>query len=551
MGLAVDLARWFEVAIPITDSALAGRPSRLPLSPVAARLMARARREWEQQQYEAAELSLTSVLALAPDDLDTIQMLGIAAQRRGDHAKAIECFRRVVVSSPDDMALRVNLGIALHENGDAAEALVHLRHACKLAPRSPVAWFNLGKALEKQAYTREAVDAFRHTLDVDRSHVAARLSLARTLVSLGETDAATAEFREVLRRDPRNAEAWFGLSNINTIRLDGADTAFLHRTFSSTNLPPHDYELIGSAYAKALENQDQYAQAFEVYRQVKASQRRWSRWDAVKERKVAEDIANAFRQDTPPPLDKHLGNEAILIVSLPRSGSTLVEQILASHPQVEGANEIRDMQHVVDAETRRRAAPFPSWTPTATAEDWYRLGTEYVARTARWRKTRPRFTDKNLWNWSLVGAALTMLPAARVVIVRRDPLETCLACYRQYFTGRAGFACDLDDMADYCVDFLRLTRFWLDRFPDRVFDLQYETLLSEPEAVIKRLLEFCRLPFDSACLRFHETSRPVLSAPSAAQVRQPLRRDTARSARYGDKLDGLRQRLREAGALTK
>ncbi len=132
-------------------------------------------------------------------------------------------------------------------------------------------------------------------------------------------------------------------------------------------------------------------------------------------------------------------------------------------------------------------------------------------------------------------------------MVRRDPLETCLACYRQYFTGNAGFACDLDDMADYCINFMRLTRFWLEKFPTRIFDLQYETLIADPEATIRRLLAFCGLPFDPACLAFHRTSRAVLSTPSAAQVRQPLRQDTARSALYGDKLDRLRQRLREAG----
>jgi tetratricopeptide (TPR) repeat protein len=514
-------------------------------------LWARARKEWDQQQYDAAESSLTSVLALAPDHVEATRMLGVAAQRRGDHAKAVGCFRRVLAMASGDAALLVNLGIALHEQGDVEEALAHLRRACEMEPRSSSTWFNLGKALEKQAYTLEAVDAFRRVLEVDRAHVAARLSLARVLVSLGDVETATMSFREVLHRDPRNAEAWFGLSNINTIRLDAADTDFLRREFAREKLSAHDYELIGSAFAKALENQGDYAQAFETYRLVKASQRRSARWDASKERERIEAIARVFSHATPPPVDKSLGHEAILIVSLPRSGSTLVEQILASHPQVEGANEIRDMQQLIDAEARRRASPFPSWAMAASAEDWHRLGAEYLARTARWHRIKPRFTDKNLWNWPLVGAALTMLPAARVVIVRRDPVETCLACYRQYFTGRAGFACDLDDMADYCADFLRLTRFWLERFPGRIFDLEYETLLAAPDATIERLLDFCGLPFDSACLRFHETSRPVLSAPSAAQVRQPLHQDTARSARYGHKLDGLRQRLREAGVLTK
>jgi len=413
-----------------------------------------------------------------------------------------------------------------------------------------LAWFNLGKALEKEAHTEEGITAFRRALDLDPSHISARLSLARSQASIGQVEAAVAEFREMLRRDPGNAQAWFGLSNLNTVRFDSGDTACLRRAFARTDLNDHDRELLGSAFAKALENQGDYAQAFEVFGLVKASQRKQVKGDAGGERDRVQSILRTFATATPPQsLNASLGHEVILIVSLPRSGSTLVEQILASHPDVEGANEINDLRDVIDAETRRRGLAFPSWVLDATAEDWHRLGIEYLTQTARWRNTKPRFTDKNLLNWYLVGAALTMLPAARVVVVRRDPLETCLACYRQYFTGIGGFACDLDDMADYCANFLRLTRFWLDKFPTRVFDLQYETLLVEPDEVIHRLLSFCDLSFDPACLAFHETSRPVLSSPSAAQVRQPLRNDTARSAFYGNKLDGLRRRLRELGAL--
>ena len=175
------------------------------------------------------------------------------------------------------------------------------------------------------------------------------------------------------------------------------------------------------------------------------------------------------------------------------------------------------------------------------------LGREYLDRTARWRQTKPRFTDKSLVTWYLVGAALAMLPAARVVVVRRDPVETCLGCFRQCFSEASGFACDLDEMADYCADFLRLTRFWLEKYPRQVFDLQYEALVAEPEPMIRRLLDFCNLSFAPECLEFHKTTRTVQSLPSAALVRQPLRSDTARSALFGDKLDQLRRRLRDAG----
>jgi tetratricopeptide (TPR) repeat protein len=512
-------------------------------------MLTRARKEWADRQFEDAERSLTNVLALAPDDPDAIRMLGMVTQRRGDHAKATGCFRHVLAVWPEDSDLRVCLGIALYEQGEVGEAVQHLRHACELAPTSAPAWFNLGEALAREAHSHDAVAALQRAIQLDPAHITARLSLARVQASLGRIEAAVAGFREILRRDPGNAEGWFGLSNLNTVRFDAADAASLQRAVTRNDLSPRASELLGFSYAKALEYQGDYAQAFEAFRVANASRRRRVKWDAAGERKRIDAIQRVFAGEMAAPLDDKLGGEAILIVSIPRSGSTLVEQILASHPQVEGANEIKDMTEVVDAETARRQSAFPLWVPDATAQDWQRLGREYLARTARWRQTRPRFTDKSLVSWYLVGAALAMMPAARAVIVRRDPLETCLACFRQLFSERSGFACDLDEMADYCIDFLRLTRVWLDKYPDRVFDVQYEALAADPESVIRRLLDFCGLPFDPACLEFHKTARTVQSAPSAAQVRQPMRRDTARSALYGDKLDRLRERLRAAGLL--
>jgi tetratricopeptide (TPR) repeat protein len=514
---------------------------------MAARLLARAREEWKQRQFDAAEHTITSLLALAPDDPDAVRMLGVASQRRGDQATAADCFGRVLATWPEDADLRVGLGIALYERGQFDEALAHLRRACELAPASASAWFNLGEALWRQTHAEEAVVALQQAIGLEPSHVPARLSLARAQATLGLVDAAAAGYREVLRSDPANAEGWFGLSNLNTVRFDAADVTRLQGALARAGLSARHHELLGFTLAKALEDQRDYAQAFEMFRLANASRRKRVRWDAAGERRRVDAILRTFAHPTPSPLDPSLGGEAIFIVSIPRSGSTLVEQILASHPDVEGANEIKDLPQVIDAETRRRASAFPLWVPDATAQDWQRLGHEYLARTARWREAKPRFTDKSLVTWYLVGAALAMLPASRVVVVRRDPVETCLACYRQLFTEQTGFTCDLDEMADYCIDFMRLTRFWLERYPDRVLDLPYESLVAEPEPVIRGLVEFCDLPFDAACLEFHKTSRTVLSTPSAAQVRQPLRRDTARSTLYGDKLDRLRQRLRDGG----
>ena len=425
--------------------------------PAAARLLASAREAWRQRRFDDAERAIVQLLALAPDDADAIRMLGVAAQRRGDHARAADCFRRVLPAWPEDADLRLGLGIALYERGEIDPAMAQLRRACELAPTAAPAWFNLGEALWRQARADEALAALRRALELAPAHIPARLSLAKAQASLGQIDAAVAGFREVLRLDPAHAEAWFGLSNLNTVRFDTADAARLQQALAREGLPDRPRELLGFARAKALEDQGDYAQAFETFRLANASRRRRVRWDAAGEHRRVQAIERVFANDTPPPLDPALGREAILIVSIPRSGSTLVEQILASHPQVEGANEIKDLSQVIDAETRRRGSAFPLWAPDANAADWQRLGREYLARTARWRQAKPRFTDKSLVTWYLVGAALAMLPAARVVVVRRDPLETCLACFRQCFTEHTGFTCDLDEMADYCIDFLRLT----------------------------------------------------------------------------------------------
>jgi hypothetical protein len=192
-------------------------------------------------------------------------------------------------------------------------------------------------------------------------------------------------------------------------------------------------------------------------------------------------------------------------------------------------------------ECDRLRRPFTEWARTHTPQQWRALGLDYLARTQRWRQRRPRFTDKMPANWMYVGAILAMLPRARVVICRRDPLETCLGCYRYIFTQHA-YTHDFDDLASHWRAFDRATKHWQTLYPDRVYVQDYEALVADPEGRIRALLGFCDLPFEENCLNFHATERRV-ATPSAAQVRQPIRRDTARAGKYGALLDPLRAAL--------
>jgi LPS sulfotransferase NodH len=238
----------------------------------------------------------------------------------------------------------------------------------------------------------------------------------------------------------------------------------------------------------------------------------------------------------------------IFVVSLPRSGSTLVEQMLASHPQIHGAGELVDLESIIEAESARRAVPFAAWATQATDADWRRLGDAYLEATARWRALKPFVTDKFPGNWRYVGAIRRMLPGARIVVCRRDPLETALSCYRQHFGGNTqAWSYDVASIAAYWHDFERASEHWQALHPASVRVAQYEALVADPRGEIAALLEFCGLQFDPACLEFHKTRREV-STMSASQVREPLRRDTARADRYGALLDPLRSALASVSA---
>lgn len=518
-------------------------------SPLYGKLLARAQREWAQQRLGDLAHTIDAMFALVPGDAAAMRLSGMVAQRLGNHERAVACFRRALSAWPDDPDLHVDLGRALRARGDADAGIAAMRQACAIAPDRAEVWFHLGEALVADARAEAAIEALQKARDLDPQKAGIAVSLARILAVAGRVDDAAQVFRSVLQHEPGNADAWLGLSNLNTIRFDASDTEQLRAAWEDDKRTDTEHERLGFSYARALEDGGDHAAAFDVLVEANASRHRRSTWKAASEHRLVDAIRDAFAGEVQASPDADSGREVIFIAGTPRSGTTLVEQILASHPKVEGANELKALPNLIGLETRRGRGAFPLWVPGASADDWRRLGRAYLAETARWRMVKPRCVDKNLTNWLLVGAALSMLPAVRVVIVRRDPVETCLACYRQCFGEPIEFADDLRDLAAYYANFLGLTRFWRERHPDRVLDFEYEALLAQPEASIGRLLDFCGLPPSDECLEFHKTRRAIFSVPSAAQVREPLRARTGRSALYGSKLDPLRQYLRDAGVL--
>ncbi len=495
----------------------------------------------QRGQLDAAERDAIAALAQAPDHAEILRLFGVIQQCRGRYSQAIETLQRARAQRPGDVLIHNALAGVYDAINDAGRARETLRQACALDSTFAPCWFNYGWRLFVDGDIDAAVPVLQHAVALAPRDAQARTLLADALNADGKTQLAIEQYRQIIADHPTGAgQAWWSLATLKPMPLSLDDIVTLQRMLEKDSVAESDRINIAFALAMALEHHGDMAQAFETMQTAHALARRSEPYDGHAFGKRVDDILAAFSK-SPAGAESAQGEEVIFIVSLPRSGSTLSEQILASHSQVEGAAELPDLAQIILRESDRVGQPFAHWARTHTPAQWRELGQRYLDRTQRWRQQRPRHTDKMPGNWIYVGAIMAMLPNARVVVCRRDPLETCLGCYR-YMFRRHPYTHDFSDLASRWRDFDRAVTQWRHRYPDRVREQVYEQLQDDPENQIRELLAYCNLPFEQNCLNFHASSRRV-ATPSAAQVREPIRRDTARADKYGALLDPLRSAL--------
>ena len=494
----------------------------------------------ESGRIDEAAHEIASVIARFPHQPEVLRLVASIESLRGRHDEAISAMRRAVEQRPRDALYQNTLGTVLAEGGAYDDAIVALRRCCELEPNLAIAWYNLGVLLTRCVRPDEAVGALREAVRLAPDHVGARALLADMLRVGNRADEAAAEYRRIIAAQPYAGMAWWGLADLKTTKFAADDIDRLRAAFADARASEDDRIALGFALAKALDDHGHYAESLAALEHANTIARRRRPWNAEAFSANTNAIRAAF---TPPPQGAQSlqGSGVIFIVSLPRSGSTLIEQILASHSSVEGAGELPDLPLTLIEESKRRGQLFPQWAGTMRPDDWQRLGRRYIERTSHWSAQRPVFTDKLPNNWQYIGAIRAMLPGARIIGVRRDPLETCFSCYRQFLYNNE-YQRTFADLAAFWRDFDRSLKHALAQHPAHVHESVYEDLLADPERHIRGLLDFCGLAFEPACLEFHRTERDVRS-PSAMQVREPLRRDTARAARYGALLDPLRAEL--------
>jgi tetratricopeptide (TPR) repeat protein len=357
-----------------------------------------------------------------------------------------------------------------------------------------------------------------------------RLSAGHVLKTLGRETEAAAAYRAAAALRPAYGDAWWSLANLKTVRFSAAEIERLRGALADPATRAADRCPLAFALGRALEDEGAYAESFAHYREGNALRRAAT---GYRPEAIEAEAARQRALFTPAFLAARAGvgcpdAAPIFVVGLPRSGSTLIEQILASHPAVEGTGELADIPrlvHLLGGDRPPGATPaYPDGLATLPAADFERLGAGYLAGTLPFRSGRPHFVDKMPNNFRHLGLIHLMLPNARIIDARREPMACCFSVWKQLFASGQEWSYGFEDIARYYRSYLGLMAHWEAVLPGRILRVAHEDVVADLEGSVRRLLDFLGLPFDPACVEFHRTARSVRTA-SASQVRRPLFRD--------------------------
>jgi tetratricopeptide (TPR) repeat protein len=482
--------------------------------------------------------------------------LAVQQQRSGNVREAERLFRVVLEAEPRHTDALNRLGAIAAMAGAFDAAIEYFRRAIELAPLEPQFHRNIGTAYKDAGRVEDAVRHYREALRLDAGSVSAHVNLAEVLAESGDLERAIAHNQAALRLDPRSARAYCNLGELavhGRYQFPEENLLRLEELAARSDLSAADASLFHFTLAALLDRQSAYEKAFHHYRRGNDLKREVYRqhgqeFDRDRHRRLVDGVIATFTREF---FEKKtgLGNASdvpLFVVGMVRSGTTLVEQILASHPQVRGAGELRDMEQIARALPERLATTegFPQCMSALTEPATRTLAEIYLRRLTAAHPDARHVVDKMPHNFVYLGLIATLFPKARVVNCRRDPLDLGASIYFQNFKWMP-YAATFEDIVYFYTQYERLMAHWSRHLPLPVHDVAYEDLVADPGTVSRKLIEFCGLAWDERCLEFHKTPRTVQTA-SKLQVRRPIyRTSVGRWKPYEAQLKPLLDAFRE------
>lgn len=499
----------------------------------------------QQGKLDAAVQSYRRAIALEPESTDSPYNLAGALLALGRFEEAATAYRAFLDRSPDSPAGHYNLGLALTKAHRFEAAIAAYRTALEQRPAFPEALSNLGGVLLEMGRADEALAVYRHAFENHPDLAEAHYNLGNALMGLGRLEEAEALFRNAIGRWPDFAAIHLRLANLKTFSPSDPDIAAMETELGKPDLGEQQKATFCFAVGKAYEDCADYDRAFDYFEKGNALKHATLAFDPAGEEARTNRIIATFNKAF---LSEKEGTGAasdanIFVVGMPRSGAALIEQILATHSGVYGAGERMELRDCIRQLDEASGKKFPESASDMKGEDFARLGEAYIDAMAHLAPDASHIVDKGLENFRHIGLIHLALPNAKIVHAKRNPFDVCLANYKCLFDGERNFAYDLTELGQYYKLYERLMNHWHAMLPGRIFDLAYEDLIAEPETQIRRLLDFCALPWEAECLDFYKTER-VVQATSVARVRRPMTPEAVRRWRkYEHRLAPLLEAL--------
>lgn len=493
-----------------------------------------------ENRLDVAERLLKPHLKEDPFDAAAIRMLAELAARIGRWRDAENLLRRAVELAPGWTAAKANLALVLGRMGRPSEALALFDDIFEAEPDEVGHWNLKAATLGRLGDFEEAIRLYQGVLERNPNLPRVWLSYGHMLKTVGRQADGIAAYRRAIALEPTLGDAWWSLANLKTVKFDEADLATMEEALQAPDLSDEDRFHLDFALGKAMHDAARAEDAFAHYGKANVLRLKSQPYRPEEITKAVDRCIGAFTADAF--ATRHGGCEArdpIFIVGMPRAGSTLIEQILSSHSQVEGTSELPDIPFL-----SRKPGPYPKGILEASVDERRALGAEYLKRAGVQRRTdRPLFIDKLPNNWLYAPFIHLILPNAKIIDARRHPLGCCLSNYRQHFARGQAFTYDLDHVGRYYADYVRLMAHVDAVLPARVHRVLYERMVDDTEGEVRRLLDYCGLEFEPQVLEFYKTERAVRTA-SSEQVRRPIYREATEEWRaYESHLGPLKAAL--------
>ncbi|WP_417665077.1 tetratricopeptide repeat-containing sulfotransferase family protein [Pseudidiomarina sp.] len=462
-----------------------------------------------------------------PTDVNAIRLLADIGSRLGRYGDAQNLLERCLELAPDFHLARYNYASVLSRQTQYEKAIKEINFLLKHDAEKPNYLMLKASTLVRLDHYAEAIRIYEQLVAHKPSQPKLYLSYGHALKTVGRTDEAISAYRHAIQLAPTLGEAYWSLANLKTKPLTDAEVATLEQALKQPSLKPDDAAQLSFALGKALDDRGDIDKAFKHYAEGNEVRRRLVQYSADEHQQRTEETINTLTADFFNSRQGmgHDDDAPIFIVGLPRAGSTLIEQILASHSQVEGTHELPNIINMARRLSGKARPADPSRYPAIlhdlSADELQQLGQEYIEQTKRYRSGKPYFIDKMPNNFEHTGLIHAMLPNAKIIDARRHPLACCLSGFRQYFARGQRFSYSLTDIGRYYRDYVALMDHYDAVLPNRVYRVQYENMVNDTETEVRRLLDYCGLPFEEQCLTFYKNKRAVKTA-SSEQVRQPI-----------------------------